>query len=145
MQNKELVFLKAYEAYEENPNGDNEDDMVMSAVAVVADYPQLIGKVSYKELYKKLMKNRHVELCDTIRAANHAYYDMDAPTMSDRSYDELLHELRGWNGETFPNTTVLLHYAPIVYGIAGTKKQFKELKKLIVKSGLPKGVKVKRA
>ncbi|MBQ3789323.1 MAG: hypothetical protein II800_00155 [Lachnospiraceae bacterium] len=36
---------------------------------------------------------------------------------------ELLHELRGWNGETFPNTTVLLHYAPIVYGIAGTKKQ----------------------
>ena len=29
--------------------------------------------------------------------------------------------------------------------IAGTKKQFKELKKLIEKSGLPKGVKVKRA
>ena len=94
MKQKEILFLKAYEAYEENPNGDNEDDMVMSAVAVVADYPQLIGKASYKELYKKLMKNRHIELCDTIRAANHAYYDMDAPTMSDRSYDELLHELR---------------------------------------------------
>ena len=29
--------------------------------------------------------------------------------------------------------------------VSGTKKQFKKLKKLIVKSGLPKGVKVKRA
>ena len=29
--------------------------------------------------------------------------------------------------------------------ISGTKKQFKKLKKLTVKSGLPKGVKVKRA
>ena len=29
--------------------------------------------------------------------------------------------------------------------VSGTKKQFTKLKKLIVKSGLPKGVKVKRA
>lgn len=94
MEKKEFDFLKAYEAYEGNPCGDNEDNLVLSAVPVVADYPQLIGKANYTELYKMLMGKRHKELCDVIRAANHAYYDMDNPTMSDRSYDELSHELR---------------------------------------------------
>ena len=36
---------------------------------------------------------------------------------------ELLHDMREWQHKEFPNTSVILHFAPFVYGIVGTEKQ----------------------
>lgn len=36
---------------------------------------------------------------------------------------ELLYELREWQQKEYANATILLHYAPFVYGIAGTQNQ----------------------
>ncbi len=37
---------------------------------------------------------RHAELCETLRRHEHAYYVLDAPTVSDAEYDTLFRELR---------------------------------------------------
>ena len=38
-------------------------------------------------------KRRHAELCKLLEDANHRYYVLDQPTLSDIEYDELLREL----------------------------------------------------
>src|SRR3954466_1613875 len=38
-------------------------------------------------------KARHAELADEIRRHDHAYYVLAQPTLSDRDYDRLYHEL----------------------------------------------------